>query len=411
MGVSMRRWMVAAVAAMAALTAPAPATMAQTNLIPGGLTAVPPTALSPNLAQNPGFEANSGGVPTGWTGGGGWAVDQQTTHSGAFSYRWSNGPSSDQPIFLKAGIYNFSAWIKTQGVGSGNAGLRLQVDFRPGGVGQWFTTDPIQGTADWTLYQIRSIVVPQDLQAALRLENFGGATGTAWFDDVVMVQQLPQPVDVFMLYPNYRGMLFDDQPQTMRFDVTVTPPGGDFGRVKIRGALKDEGTGQQLSSQDFTASANFVAQIDSSGMQAGRAYQVVFSVIDAATGGVAYTYPAYRVSKVAGSARASMNISVDAKNRLLVRGTPRFVLGVYDSGMGYGSDDVFWENLLWSDSGERHMNGLRINFYLNYWYGAAPAPQMDSLMANLQKHGVMYLQTGNCFDKFPADNEIGRAHV
>ena len=239
----MRRWMVAAVAAMAALTALAPATMAQTNLIPGGLTAVPPTALSPNLAQNPGFEANSGGVPTGWTGGGGWALDQQTTHSGSFSYRWSNGPSSDQPIFLKAGIYNFSAWIKTQGVGSGNAGLRLQVDFRPGGVGQWFTTDPIQGTADWTLYQIRSIVVPQDLQAALRLENFGGATGTAWFDDVVMLQQLPQPVDVFMLYPNYRGMLFDDQPQTMRFDVTVTPPGGDFGRVKIRGALKDEGTG------------------------------------------------------------------------------------------------------------------------------------------------------------------------
>src|SRR5438034_2048749 len=129
-------------------------------------------------------------------------------------------------------------------------------------------------------------------------------------------------------------------------------------------------------------------------MQAGRAYQVVFSVVDTASGAVTYTYPAYRVSKVAGSARASMNVSVDAKNRLLVRGTPRFVLGVYDSGMGYGSDDVFWENLLWSDSGERHMNGLRINFYLNYWYGAAPAPQMDSLMANLQKHGVMYLQTG-----------------
>src|SRR5216117_1829 len=64
MGVSMRRWMVAAVAAMVALTALAPATMAQTNLIPAGLTAVPPTALSPNLAQNPGFEANSGGVPT-----------------------------------------------------------------------------------------------------------------------------------------------------------------------------------------------------------------------------------------------------------------------------------------------------------------------------------------------------------
>src|SRR5262249_35709181 len=44
------------------------------------------------------------------------------------------------------------------------------------------------------------------------------------------------------------------------------------------------------------------------------------------------------------------------------------------------------------------------NFYLNYWYGAAPGPQMDALMANLQKHGVVYLQTGNCFSNFPADN-------
>src|SRR2546427_12270324 len=64
MGVSMRRWMVAAVAAMAALTAPAPATMAQTNLIPGGLTAVPPTAPRPNLAQNPRLDCERGGGPT-----------------------------------------------------------------------------------------------------------------------------------------------------------------------------------------------------------------------------------------------------------------------------------------------------------------------------------------------------------
>src|SRR5205807_6472487 len=98
MGVSMRRWMVAAVAAMAALTALAPATMAQTNLIPGGLTAVPPTALSPNLAQNPGFEANSGGVPTAWTGGGGWALDQQAPHSRSLRHRGRNGPTSRRPV-------------------------------------------------------------------------------------------------------------------------------------------------------------------------------------------------------------------------------------------------------------------------------------------------------------------------
>src|SRR2546427_2503071 len=117
MGVSMRRWMVAAVAAMAALTAPAPATMAQTNLIPGGLTAVPPTALSPNLAQNPRFEANSGGGPTGWTGGGGRGLEPQTTHSGAFSYRRGNRPSSQPPILLHARNYHLSPSSQKPGVG------------------------------------------------------------------------------------------------------------------------------------------------------------------------------------------------------------------------------------------------------------------------------------------------------
>ena len=29
------------------------------------------------------------------------------------------------------------------------------------------------------------------------------------------------------------------------------------------------------------------------------------------------------------------------------------------------------------------MNGMNINFYLNYWYGEAPADAMKSLMDNL----------------------------
>ena len=33
----------------------------------------------------------------------------------------------------------------------------------------------------------------------------------------------PAAVDAFLLYPNYRGMIFDDQPQTVQLDVTVTP--------------------------------------------------------------------------------------------------------------------------------------------------------------------------------------------
>ena len=100
------------------------------------------------------------------------------------------------------------------------------------------------------------------------------------------------------------------------------------------------------------------------------------------------------------------DVSFDAKNRVLVHGVPRFVLGVYDSGLNYNTTDAFWENLLWSPTGERRMNGMNINFYLNYWYGEAPASAMKAMMDNLAKHDVMYLQTGNCFDKFPAGQQF-----
>ena len=121
----------------------------------------------------------------------------------------------------------FSAWIKTDGLGSGaTSGARLTLDFRPGGINAWRPSDVISGTSDWQLYQVGPIVVETDRTAAVWLENYGGASGTAWFDDVSLVQILPPPVDVFLLYPNYRGLLFDDQPQTIRLDVTVTPPGG-----------------------------------------------------------------------------------------------------------------------------------------------------------------------------------------
>ncbi|MGH6691093.1 MAG: Ig-like domain-containing protein, partial [Gammaproteobacteria bacterium] len=186
----------------------------------------------------------------------------------------------------------------------------------------------------------------------------------------------------------------------------VTPPGGDFGRYKLRAAVKDEGSGQVLASRDYAAAAHLVAELDGSLMQAGRPYLATLSLIDQSSGGAVSTYPAYRVSKVPGTARQSMNISFDAKNRVLLKGKPRFILGVYDSGGGYSTLDSYWENALWSATGSRRMDGLRINFYLNYWMGEAPADAMKALMSNLQKRGVMYLQTGNCFDKIPAGSNF-----
>ena len=401
----MQRWITAILGTvMVAFGAAAPATA---QLIGGGLTAQPTVQLGSDILTNGGFETLSGGTPASWSTGSGWVADQLVKHSGTFSYQRGTGsPSVSQRIAVKRGTYKLSAWIKAQGLGSGTtSGVRLMFDKRPT-LNEWTTTDVLSGTFDWTLYELKNLVVSQDMTVSITLENYNGAAGTAWFDDVKLEEQLPQGVDVFMLYPNFRGMLFDDGPAAMKFDVTVTPPGGDFTRYKVKGTLKDESTGAVITTRDFAAQANFVAEMDGTLMQTGKPYLVTFDLVDLSSNAAASTYPAYRVSRVAAGGRAAMKITFDEKNRVLMNGRPRFVLGMYDSGSSYSTDPNFWNNQLWSPTGERRLDGMNFNMYLNYWYGAAPVDAMNALMSSLQSHGVMYLQTGNCFDKYPADNQF-----
>src|SRR5438034_1080155 len=398
----MRRWIAGVLIMMLTMSSAAPAARAQsTPLIGGGLTALPTESLGPNLVQNPGCETAG---PASWPVSGGWSLDQLQKHGGAFSYRRDSGGTAQQTFQLKAGTYKASVWMKTQGLGSGaSSGARLTLDFRPGGLNAWTPSDVISGTNDWQRVEIGPIVVDADRTAALMLEMYNGPGGTVWFDDVTLTKLSASGVEVFLLYPNFRGMLFDDGPSTLKFDVKTTPPGGDFGRYGLTATLKDEASGQVIATQSSAAADHFVADLDGGGMQAGRGYLATFSLVDKSAGNaLVAAYPPYRVSKAPAAARQSMNVSFSAKNRVLVNGQPRFVLGVYDSGMGYSTDPTFWENTLWSDTGERRMNGLKINMYLNYWYGETPTDSIKALMTNLQSHGVTYLQTGNCFDKFAA---------
>ena len=38
------------------------------------------------------------------------------------------------------------------------------------------------------------------------------------------LSRLPEPVSAYMLYPNFRGMMFDDQSRTLRFEVAASKP-------------------------------------------------------------------------------------------------------------------------------------------------------------------------------------------
>jgi hypothetical protein len=88
----------------------------------------------------------------------------------------------------------------------------------------------------------------------------------------------------------------------------------------------------------------------------------------------------------------------DDKGRLLMQGTPRFMLGVYDSGGGYSTDPAHWEQQIFLPTGPRGLQDFPLNLYLNYWLGGMPIGPTNALLDVLHDHGMMYLQTGNCFD-------------
>jgi len=91
--------------------------------------------------------------------------------------------------------------------------------------------------------------------------------------------------------------------------------------------------------------------------------------------------------------------AMDAQGRLLIHGVPRFVLGVYDSGFGFSPDRAEWERKIFDRRGERGLDGIPINLYLNYHLGRANMPSVHALMDVLWKRKIVYLQTGNCFEK------------
>jgi hypothetical protein len=101
---------------------------------------------------------------------------------------------------------------------------------------------------------------------------------------------------------------------------------------------------------------------------------------------------------LAPTAQAQSRGGFDAKGHLTMHGTPRFVLGVYDSGGAYSPDPALWEKQIFSPTGERGLQGFGLNLYLNYWLGGMNIASTNALLDVLQSHGMMYMQTGNCFE-------------
>jgi outer membrane protein assembly factor BamB len=215
------------------------------------LAAVTAGPCQPNLCPNPGAEEGANGQPAGgWYvegGKGEWGADQ--VHSGAHSFKIVNatpGPtigwtSTMIPVPAGGEQLLLTVWAKMDHVTGKNGafmalyhtdekGVRIgqSAELTLGGVGDTVAT------TDWQQYTAVSRLTPQVKGVRVNMRLYG-ATGSVWFDDVVVQAQKIEPMTA---------------PRPLRRGLRVAQPGGiaivsaagaDDVAAKLQAALRGQG--------------------------------------------------------------------------------------------------------------------------------------------------------------------------
>ena len=159
--------------------------------LPGArAAAAPPVSL-----VNPGFEQGA----TGWSLPSTYAVVDDVAHSGAHSLRQINADpafyelASLQVPFTRGKCYRFGAWVRTRGVKGDESGATVCMEWSgPGGyLGGVYPTGR-KGDNDW--YHVEDVTAPIPAEATrvtITVYMRKGMTGTAWYDDVELVDLGP----------------------------------------------------------------------------------------------------------------------------------------------------------------------------------------------------------------------------
>jgi hypothetical protein len=342
-----------------------------------------------NLVANAGFEeVDASGAPVGWrlTDRSALSVSGEAARTGTRSLLLDDAASRRRPplamqkLDAEAGWYAAKAWIMARGAEGkdAKAGGRLGVWLGKPGPG----TRVVRGTTEWTPVEVPLFPVKQGDALSVRLEGFRRPPGQLFFDDLAVYRLTPPAVDGFLLYPNYRGVLFADRPEPLRVWVTL-----DRSRVSesstVRLSLMPESGGAAVATADAPArDTAFAMGLAVKDLPTG-AYTLK---LEAIAGGARHEGPAYRVVKVEAGARSAFGTWVDPDNVLVLGGRRRFVLGIYDTS-GYSDSPGAYEARI----GE--IGRAPFDLYINYWLGGAPISSLKALTSVLQRHRMSYLHS------------------
>ncbi|MGH9320239.1 MAG: DUF11 domain-containing protein [Vicinamibacteria bacterium] len=350
-----------------------------------------------NLIANPSLEQTSLGGPRDWDLiGSNWFLSSLQRRTGARSLQLRNGhlstftPLANQTLQLTPGWYNLRGYLKTQRAGSNIQGSGGRITLWKGNRGE--ATKIVAGTTGWTLVNRRNFLLPSGGSAHVRLEAYRKPDGDVFFEDVALHRLVPPFLDGFLLYPNYRGVLFQDRSQLIRMSVTAHPKslGRRDGDFLVRLVLQNA-AGATVSSVQRSVPSNIPTSIslDASKAPLGRLSLRLFA-IDAGTRVPFFEYPRYSIVKSPASARNALKTYIDTDDTLVIQGQRRFALGIYDTS-GRASDPAYYEPRI------KKIAQAPFNLYLNHWLGAATKPQLSALTTTLRKFGMSYLHTSNAW--------------
>jgi hypothetical protein len=389
-----RRGVCAATLLTLAAGAPLAVRGADTRAIPiGGLTALPGAeAPGPNVVKNPGFDARGGDLaPWSARAGGPWSVDR-AGRNGRPSLRLTAAdaqptvPQLEQTVTLEPGLYTVAGWIRTDNLGTkdSRSGVRICLDARPR-FNWWHCTPVARGTTEWTRLTQGGIVVSDPGQYKVNVGAYGAPDGSAWFDDVSLTAKGKPALDVYLLYPNFRGMLFEDRPQVVRVAV------GAAAGARVRLALVEEAGGAVARERIVTGPGT--VELDAAGLR-GNAWLLRAEALDG-SGAATARYPDHRIVRVSAKAREDLRLWFDERNVLYMDGKPRFVIGLYTTG-GYSTSRASYAHGE-GGWGITKMAEAPVNMLINYHLGRAPIPALSTYMDELSSRGIRYLQTVNFY--------------
>ena len=134
-------------------------------------------------------------------------------------------PFAENAFKCPPGLFTISAEIKTQSSFTAPkhlGGARVRLLEMP--ADKWAMTAPVAGATDWSPVAKAHAEVADGSVGAFRAETVGPVAGTSWFRKLFLGREVPAPLQTFLLFPNYRGMMFSDQSQVARVAIDVNPP-------------------------------------------------------------------------------------------------------------------------------------------------------------------------------------------